>query len=89
MEQRTGRVGLGYGLIIYGFGLILGALLLVILNQPFEMMLSQAGQHTSSTAAETGQRYMERIWGAMPLVIMAISGFGIIARANREREVGP
>lgn len=80
------EVHLSYATILFFAAIALGALLYIVLNQPFTMMLNFAGNETTSQAAADGQRHVRQIWGALPLVFLMLSAFGIIVAAVRESE---
>ena len=62
-------------------------MLFIVLNQPFEMLMSAAAERTSSESAAEGQRYVSQIWAAIPLIIVGIAAFGLIVEAVREADL--
>ena len=86
-KPEVAEVHLAYQIIIFFGALALGALLFIVLNQPFEMMMTTAGEQTSSESAAEGQRYISQIWAALPLVMVGIAAFGLIVAAVREADL--
>jgi len=77
---------LSYQIIIFFAALALGALTYVVLNQPFEMMMS-AAERTSSDSAAEGQQYIKQIWAAVPLLIVGYAAFALVVQAVREADL--
>lgn len=86
-ELEVARVHLAYQIIIFFGGIALGALLFIVLNQPFEMLMTAAGEQTTSDSAAEGQRYIKQIWAALPLVIVGYGAFALIVEAVREADL--
>ena len=86
-EPEVARVHLAYQIIIFFGAIALGALLFIVLNQPFEMLMSAAGEQTTSDSAAEGQRYIKQIWAALPLVIVGYGAFALIVEAVREADL--
>ena len=78
---------LAYQIILFFGALAFGALLFIVLNQPFEMVMTTAAEQTSSESAAEGQRYVSQIWAALPLVIVGIGAFALIVEAVREADL--
>ena len=51
------------------------------------MVMTTAGEQTSSESAAEGQRYISQIWAALPLVIVGIGAFALIVEAVREADL--
>jgi len=81
------EVDLAYQIILFFAALALGALVFIILNQPFEMLMSAAGERTSSESAAEGQEYVSQIWAALPLIIVGYGAFALIVEAVREADL--
>jgi hypothetical protein len=86
-REPVAEVQLAYQIIVFFAALALGALLFIVLNQPFEMLMGVAAERTSSESAAEGQRYVSQIWSALPLVIVGIGAFGLIVAAVREADL--
>jgi uncharacterized membrane protein len=86
-EPEVAEVHLAYQIIIFFGALALGALLFIVLNQPFEMLMTAAGDQTTSDSAAEGQRYISQIWAALPLVIVGYGAFALIVEAVREADL--
>ena len=85
--EPVAEVQLAYQIILFFAALALGALVFIVLNQPFEMMMSAAGERTSSESAAEGQRYISQIWAALPLIIVGYAAFALIVEAVREADL--
>jgi uncharacterized membrane protein len=86
-SEPVAEVHLAYQIILFFGALAVGALLFIVLNQPFEMTMTTAGEMTSSESAAEGQRYISQIWAALPLVMVGIAAFGLIVAAVREADL--
>jgi Na+/H+ antiporter NhaC len=82
--RDTAKVQLAYKIILFFASMVLGALLWITLNRPMQKLQTAAANNTNSTAAAEGQAYMFQIWEALPLVFVALAGFGLLVAATRE-----
>lgn len=85
-DVRVVRAGLAYKIVVWGAAIVVGATLLMLLNQPFDMIITDAKQQTGTTAAANGIGYLEMAYDGLPFVILAFAGFGIMVRAWVEQE---
>lgn len=79
-DTRMVRAGLGNRLILFGATLVVGALLIAILNSPFQQIMDNAAMVSDVPQAETGRQWTRQMWTWAPFwvallgMIMLISG---------------
>lgn len=77
---RVGRAGLANRLLMFGGTLVAGALLLAILQSPFNTLLDEAAAISTVEAAATGRAWTRQMFNWLPLwigllgIVMLISG---------------
>lgn len=72
-------------LVIFAVGLLAGAALIVIFDEPISMMIEQGQANSSSDAAGEGWFYLEEAWFAFPLLVVGLSTLQLIAAAAFRR----
>lgn len=80
------RIGFALTVIAFGTTILLAAMLIAILQEPFGMIIDQAGQHTSSQDAATGQSWIETGWTALPFLVMLVGFVWLVAAASAKSE---
>lgn len=61
--------------------LVGAALLLIVLQSPFEEVSQQTTNATTNQTALTGLQYSQSVWNNLPAFMLALSAFGLVAVA--------
>lgn len=80
VRVRRGRAGLANRLLMFGGTLVAGALLIAILQGPFDTILDHAASISSVQQAATGRKWTRQMFGWAPFwigmlgIVMLVSG---------------
>lgn len=87
-EYRTVRAGLANRLILFGATLVIGALLIAVLQQPFNAVMDAAAAQSSLPQAETGREWTRQFWEWAPFWVGLLGMIMLISGATSERRAG-
>lgn len=81
------RAGLARAMLIFVIGLAAAALLIAVLNGPFETLTATSAGLTESEQAAQGRQWMTSFWNGLPVIIAILSFIQLIAAAAAERRL--
>lgn len=81
------RAGLARAILIFVIGLAAAALLIAVLDGPFETLTATSAQVTETEEAAQGRQWMTSFWDGLPVIIALLSLIQLIAAAAAERRL--
>jgi len=78
------RAGLARALIIFFAGLAAAAMILAVLNDPFNSMVATSQSLTETQQAAQGRQWMVSFWDALPVIIVLLALLQLLGAAAVE-----
>ena len=81
------RAGLARALIIFFAGLAAAAMILAVLNDPFNTMVATSQGMTETQQAAQGRQWIVMFWDALPVIIVLLALLQLLGAAAVERRL--
>lgn len=78
------RAGLARAIMIFLGTLVAAALLIAVLNSPFETLVTTSEGLTTTSEAAQGREWIVSFWGALPFIIAFLGLLQLVAAAAFE-----
>lgn len=81
------RAGLARAMLIFLGTLVAAAMLLAVLNSPFETLVTTSEGLTSSQEAAQGRQWITSFWDGLPFIVALLGFIQLVAAAAAERRL--
>lgn len=81
------RAGLARAMLVFVIGLAAAALLIAVLNSPFETLVATSADVTTSSQAAQGRQWITMFWDALPFIVVFLSFIQLLGAAAAERRL--
>lgn len=81
------RAGLARAIMIFLATLIAAALLIAVLNSPFETLVSTSEGLTTTQQAAQGRQWITMFWDGLPFIVAFLGFLQLLAAAAAERRL--
>ncbi|MDR9381149.1 MAG: hypothetical protein RI560_05680 [Natronomonas sp.] len=81
------RAALARSIFIFFAGLAAAGLLIAVLNDPFNTIMTTGAETATSSQAAQGRTYIQSYWDALPFIIVFLSLAQLLGAAAAERRL--
>lgn len=78
-DFRGDERGIALNLLVFIVGLIIAAGMVIVLNEPMQIIIDQGQTQTSSADAQQGWEWIDLAWQAFPLAALILATIGFFA----------
>ena len=81
------RAGLARAMLIFVATLVAAALLIAVLNSPFETLVTTSEGLTTTEEAAQGREWITMFWDGLPFIVAFLGFLQLLAAAAAERRL--